>query len=179
MILEVVLPRPSIASVVVAARPDVRPAIANALWGPLKRIQHGLEGWRRNTVPVWAWQDGSGRPMVSTTPPVEHPAGPRYEVVEEFLLACASRSETRAGVALAVKLHREAHDAVLTPLAPSERFQWRRALEASACQRPFLRDGSVPRGWRRNHRDPLVTEVVAAVLEQLAVAAVVEEVAGA
>src|SRR5690554_6828010 len=59
VILEVSLPsRPSIASVVVAARPDVRPAIANALWGPLKRIHHGLEGWRRNTVPVWAWQDG-------------------------------------------------------------------------------------------------------------------------
>lgn len=174
MILEVVLPRPSIASVVVAARPDVRPAIANALWGPLKRIHHGLEGWRRNTVPVWAWQDGSGRPMVSTTPPVEHPAGPRYEVAEEFLLAFASRSETRAGVALAVKLHREAHDAVLTPLAPSERFQWRRALEASACERPFIRAPDRQTGWRRNYKDPLITDAVAAILEQLAVAAVVE-----
>lgn len=175
VILEVVLTRPSIASVVVAARPDVRPAIANALWPRLQAAERGEGVWVRRSAPIAAWLDGAGRPIVSTTPPAPLPKhGARHEVVEEYLLAYATRAESRVGLELRVKLHREAHDAVLGLLGLSEKWQYHRALRASVCTRPFLREADRPTGWRRNHRDPLITETVAAVLEQLAVAAIVE-----
>lgn len=171
MILEVPLPsRPSIAAALVTARPDVRPAVANTLFQVLRRIEHGLDDWRRNTIPVYAWQDGSGRPMISTTPPVKPPAGPRWHIAEEFILAVVPRSETRLGRDLGVKLHREAHDAVLRPLGPAERWHYVRALRHATCERPFVRAPDRG-GWRRNFRDELITETVASVLEQLAVAA--------
>src|SRR5690606_14315798 len=95
----------------------------------------------------------------------------------ECLYAFASRTKSRLGKALRVVLRRPDHDAVLEDAEVIARREYRLALEEAVCERPFYRDPHQESGWRRNYKDPALTERAAGVLLQLAGVALVEFVA--
>lgn len=141
-----------------------RPAIANALWPRLR-----AQAWVRAMRPAPSTPVGNGPSIRTTTPPVPGPE-PRWEPVDELecLYAFATKQQARLKFGVRVILYRVDHDQVLKDLDHPHRSEYRRAIRDSWAERPFYRAPELPSGWRRNYKDELITERVAAVLQLLA-----------
>lgn len=154
------------------AAPDLdphklRPAVANALWRPLQTQAWLADAASNTSVPLPPVE------IRTTTPPPERPE-PRWEPVNERLFVFAKRADTRLGFGFTATLMREDHDNLLRSLSWAYRRPYDEAIHLSTCERPFLREPNTPTGWRRNHKEPMLTDPAARVLILLAALAIVD-----
>lgn len=159
-----------ISQAITTTQPEILPAVANALWLPLKR-----NAWVRPLKPAPGMPPLPAPGIRTTTPPTRGPF-PRWIVIRKAvaLYAYATRSESRLNAELRVILLRTVHDDILQAADTTSRRELRIAIRESAVERPFLREPDRPAGWRRNHRDNLLTERATDLLLALARAADVQ-----